>query len=145
MFSYDKSKEPHAPGPSRQAPRRTGNAEAEDAILPSGALCSGALQALQRSAGNAAVSRILAQRAAPGASGPARSVARPQAAQTLHVQRAPGSSSDEFDDGGISAQDLSGDSRARFITFLHGEFVRSNQWDCSATQGRGNTITHFTA
>ncbi|MEU5368631.1 DUF4157 domain-containing protein [Streptomyces sp. NPDC005951] len=61
------------------------------------------------------------------------------------VQRAPGSSSDEFDGGDVTEQDLLDSSRARFITLLHGEFVRSGQWDLSATQGPGGTIAHFTA
>ncbi|MFJ9421589.1 DUF4157 domain-containing protein [Streptomyces sp. NPDC101249] len=76
---------------------------------------------------------------------PARSAAHPQAAQTHHVQRAPGSSSDEFGDDGVTEQDFRDGSRARFITLLYGEFDRSNQWDLSGTQGRDNTITHFTA
>ncbi|MFJ2815825.1 hypothetical protein [Streptomyces sp. NPDC087294] len=141
MSSYGKAQEPHSADFARRAPRRTANAGAEDKVLLSGMLTPDSVQALQRSVGNAAVSRMVARRAGAVPSEPGRS----QAAQTLSVQRAPGSSSDEFDDGDIGEQDLRDASRTLFITLLHREFVRSHQWDLSATQGPDNTVTHFTA
>lgn len=93
--------------------------------------------ARQHGVGKGAVARMPAGHGgSPRPAGPAaRPPARPPAGRPLHVQRAPGSSSDEFSDGGISEQDLARDSRTRFIAALYEEFKKSKQWDLSSTQG----------
>jgi hypothetical protein len=75
-------------------------------------------------AGAATAPSVIAQRAATAPAG-----------RSLHVQRAPGNSSDEFSDDGISEQDLARLSRTNFITALYEEFKKSGQWDLSSTQG----------
>ena len=89
--------------------------------------------ARQHGVGKGAVARMPAGHG--GSPRPAGPAARPPAGRSLHVQRAPGSSSDEFSDGGISEQDLARDSRTRFIAALYEEFKKSKQWDLSSTQG----------
>ncbi len=90
------------------------------------------VQAPQHSVGDV-VTRMPAEQG--GSPRPARPMARPPAGRPLHVQRAPGSSSDEFSDGGITEQDLARSSRTKFIAALYEEFKKSNQWDLSGTQG----------
>jgi hypothetical protein len=75
---------------------------------------------------------VIAQRAA---------TARPPEQRPLRVQRAPGSSSDEFSDGGITEQDLIRSSREQFITALYEEFKQSNEWHLNKTEG----VYEFTA
>ena len=89
--------------------------------------------ALHHSVGNVAVARMLAEQG--GSPRPAEPMAWPPAGRPLHVQRAPDSSSDEFDDPGISEQDLARNSRTQFIAALYEEFTKSNQWDLRSTQG----------
>ncbi|MCS0605585.1 DUF4157 domain-containing protein [Streptomyces sp. LP11] len=77
--------------------------------------------------------------------GPASAHGPGMPVQRTFIQRAPRSSSDEFDDGGFTEQDLFDSGRARFVTLLYGEFVRSGRWDVSGTQGPDGIIAHFTA